>query len=100
MRVRYALLLTPILLAAPHEADAQEGTAAGAVTGALAGALVGGPLGAVVGGVLGAAVGSTAHEFAREPPKPARPMLREPPVRIRTCVRDSGGRETCKTTVR
>lgn len=102
MRVRHALLLTPILLAPPHSAQAQEGAAAGAVTGVVAGALVGGPIGAVVGGLLGAAAGGSAQELARQPAgtKPARPGFREQPVRVRTCVRDAVGRETCKTTIR
>ena len=102
IHVRYALLLAPILLASASGAQAQEGAAAGAVTGAVAGALVGGPIGAVVGGLVGAAAGGTAQELAREPrgTAPVRPAFREPPVRVRTCVRDAGGRETCKTTVR
>jgi phage tail tape-measure protein len=102
MRVRHALLLAPILLATPDGAQAQEGAAAGAVTGAVAGALVGGPIGAVVGGLLGAAAGGSAQELARQPEgtRPVRPGFREPPVRVRTCVRDAAGRETCKTTVR
>src|SRR4051794_41082518 len=77
MRVRYALLLTTLLLAVSPPAQAQEGAAAaGAVTGAVAGALVGGPIGAVLGGLLGAAAG---QEIARAPGnvKPVRQVVRE-----------------------
>lgn len=102
MRVRYALLLALILLAPARPAMAQEGAAAGAVAGAVAGAFVAGPFGAIIGGIAGAAAGGAAQKVVT-PPRArvtrARPVTQEP-VRIRTCVQDALGRETCTTTYR
>lgn len=101
MRVRYALITGLFLLAAAPAAQAQEGAAAGAVTGAVAGALIGGPVGAVVGGIAGAAAGGTAQELTR--PRRGTVTVRPAhadPVRVKTCVRDVTGRETCTTSYR
>jgi uncharacterized membrane protein len=84
------------MLLLPALAQAQEGAAAGAVTGAVAGAIIAGPLGAVIGGVAGAAAGGAAQEVARKPRGTVTvPPAAQEPVRVRTCVRDDAGRQSC-----
>jgi outer membrane lipoprotein SlyB len=95
MGARFALVALAMVLL-PASAQAQEGAAAGAVTGAVAGAIIAGPLGAVIGGVAGAAAGGAAQEATRKPRgtvtvRPASPE----PIRVRTCVRDDAGRQSC-----
>ena len=100
MRVPSSLLLALVLLLTTP-AHAQQGAAAGAVTGIVTGALLGGPVGAVMGGLAGAVAGGTVQELTR--PRrgtvTVRPAIPDP-VRVRMCVRDAAGRETCTTSYR
>ena len=87
MGARFGLVALAMLLL-PAPAQAQEGVAAGAV--------IAGPLGAVIGGAIGAATGGAAQEATRKPrgTVTVRPAVPEP-IRVRTCVRDDAGRQSC-----